>query len=213
MLTNNKAMILLADKYGIPDEILDKIYQYINRNKIKSCIGEFCNPNINKVFIRMFNNTYQGWRYEEERRRIHNTINKGRFIIKIIYPKMWGGMTIREIDHDNNVRGSCRTEVLYLNGHKHLSIKGHTGIGLMNCMMVIDDKRQTYIEKIKLNLTDKYCKIKGDEIIPNFKKNMKKEVYYHMLIDIAGVTKFNGATRNIITPRESSRRYIEKHFS
>ena len=211
MLTNNKAMILLADKYGIPDEILDKIYQYINQNKIKCCTDEFINPHIEKVFNRMFNNTYER-RFSNYRDRAIKTIHKGRYIIRMIYPKCFNDNYLQMIEQSHNV--VCKyadPNYIFLNGQKHCYHNYPNSIHIIQHLT--NDKRDYFIEQIKENLTDKYCKIKDDKIIPNFKKNMKKEVYYHMLIDIAGVTRLNGERRNIITPRESSRRYIEKHFS
>jgi len=208
MLTNNKAMILLADKYGIPDEILDKIYQYINQHKIKCCTDEFINPHIEKVFNRMFNNTYRGW--NNPINRTSKSLHKGRYIIRMIYPKSFNTQNIRPID--TSLLMFSPPNYIFLNGLKHhIDDSDTNSIRISNHLT--NDKRDYYIEQIKENLTDKYCKIKGDKIIPNFKKNMKKEVYYHMLIDIAGVTRLNGERRNIITPRESSLRYIQKHFS
>lgn len=81
-MTMYKSVIALADKYNIPDEILDIIFMYINRNMIKSCTDKFMNKdfirNIKRATIKS-NNTMD---MISPRR-----YNYGRIMLKFLYPQ------------------------------------------------------------------------------------------------------------------------------
>jgi hypothetical protein len=75
-------VIALADKYNIPDDLLDIIFMYINRNMIKSCTDKF----MNKDFIRNMDRILlKSDTYCDIRARVQ--YNPGRVMIKLLYPK------------------------------------------------------------------------------------------------------------------------------
>ena len=80
-MTMYNSVIALANTYNIPDEILDIIFMYINRNMIKSCTDKF----MNKDFIRNINRIFKSTHHIDL--VACNRYNKGRVMIKLLYPQ------------------------------------------------------------------------------------------------------------------------------
>ena len=95
MPTMYHAVECVANEYNIPDYVMDIIYMYINRNMIKSCTDEFTNP----IFIKHINRMMKGqYKTMGDRNSFRKTINHGRLMLRLLYPKSLTMGVIQEIN-------------------------------------------------------------------------------------------------------------------
>ncbi len=100
-----KSVIAIADKYNIPDDVLDIIFKYVYRNNIKRCTDRFTNDDFVRMMMRCYKNDsiHHHWRHY-----VHtpfDKINKGRYIIRQIYPKSFnpGRLTKIKFYNEKNI--------------------------------------------------------------------------------------------------------------
>ena len=180
-------IIAIADKYEICDEVLDIIYKYFYRNKIKKCTDSFTNPEFTKTWKRCIKKEeegYQGW----NRARRWDACHPGRYIILMTYRKCFFPERIyclewklRKLDYihrgpikyqtrdggDGNISKLFHyVDELYVNESPHLQhLDTHT--------------RKDMIDLLEIkNKVEEAFRIKPYE---NFKKNMKTEAYLPLL--------------------------------
>jgi len=202
-MTMYNSVIALANTYNIPDEILDIIFMYINRNMIKSCTDKFMNKdfirNINRILTKSSNHIDMVAR---------NRFNKGRVMIKLLYPQSLDFLLYpieysfrnREINkyklnmlswksHDNpafiNWRDVNHRPLHHKQDNQKVSVE-IDGDSMDECDPVY--ARDSYNIRTRGDLIcviehkNKLDKVYNDIEPPKYKHNMKTEKYRNMLI-------------------------------
>ena len=191
-----KSIIAIADKYNIPDDVLDIIFKYVYRNNIKKCTDKFTNRDFVRMMNRCFRNDSNKNTWNNHIYTPYDRIHMGRYMIKQLYPKSFDSRLLPQISFKNEdtiyigpikYKTDKREYVGYdrfviLNGGKELNYYYYNeNEELKNSI----DKTYEYKREDLINLLD--FKMKVDEAFKirpyeKFKKNMKTTDYIPLLM-------------------------------
>jgi hypothetical protein len=180
-----RSIIAIADKYELCDEVLDVIFKYIYRNKIKICIDTFTNPAFRKSWKRCIKKEHK---YPSFWNRGWDACHPGRYIIIMTYRKSFFQERVKcledklyNLDYINRGPIKYKTKVmnngvvkdtehvneLYVNeSPKHKYLRTHYRRDMIE---LLDFKNK--VEEAFLN-----------KPYENFKKNMKIKEYLPLLM-------------------------------